>query len=258
MGIQMTERRLGLIKHPVPPGVPTLAAHRFGSLLAPPVLDRSHIAYAPQMFGNADCGDCTWAAVGNAILAQWALFRVAEKLPDASAVTMYQRQARYVLGNDATDLGANEVDVLTWQAQHGFDGGQQAPYAGLWANLPRDDWNGQRVAMARLGVCYYAVDLAMADQTPGTWDTNTAGDQTPGSWGAHAIIGWSYGGTSDTDTVTLITWGAPQRATWRWLRSRVVEAHMLVHPQISGADRLTGCGIDRDMLAADVAGFAAG
>ncbi len=251
------ERRLGLIKRPVPPGAPTLAGHGFGAVQAPPRLDRSHVAYAPQLQGNGVCGDCTWAAVGNAILAQAALLRYRANVPDTAAVTMYQRQAGYDPANPATDTGANEVDVLTWQAQHGFDASQEAPYVGLWANLARDDWNAQRLAASRFGVCYYAIDLALADQSPGTWDITTPGDQTPGGWGGHAVVGcWSYTGIEDTDLVTIITWGAPQLATWRWMRSRVVEAHVLVHPQICGTDRFTGAGIDRDRLAADVAGFA--
>jgi len=85
---------------------------------------------------------------------------------------------------------------------------------------------------------YFGVQLALADQASigAVWNADTpasAGDPTPGSWGGHCLDGWSYEGTGDADIVTLLTWGTTQRCTWRWLRSRLVEAHGILWPQLA-------------------------
>ncbi len=177
-------------------------------------------------------------------------------IPTQSVLDLYSEACGYVPGNPATDKGGVEVDVLTYQAQRGFEATAQTPWVGLWANLEVGDLNLLRTVMARLGVGYLGVNLAVADQQAvgGVWDTQTpasAGDSTPGSWGGHAVCIWSYRGTADTDLVEIVTWGTLQLATWRWVRSRMDEAHALVHPQML-APGLDWAGIDRDRLVADV------
>ncbi|MFT8551027.1 MAG: hypothetical protein ABF739_08065 [Acetobacter okinawensis] len=74
-----------------------------------------------------------------------------------------------------------------------------------------------------------------------------------GGWygqGRHCLLGWSYSGLSDSDTVDLLTWGAIQKVTWGWLRSRIMEAHGLVWPQLTQASGLYPTGPDLDALRA--------
>ncbi len=247
--------RLGRISRPIPHGVPTLRGHAMAREAAPSRLPRDHLDYRPALNGNDQCGDCTCVAVADTIRAQAALGGFQVGITTSDVLGLY----RHVSGYPAQDDGAVEVDVLAYQARHGFAGDGQAPYVGLWANIEAGDLNLLRLVAARLGVGYLGVNLALSDQPVGVWDTNTPakdGDPTPGSWGGHALCLWSYAGTADTDLVQLATWGTLQPATWRWVRSRLDEAHALVHPQMLGPS-LDSRGVDHDRLAADVTSFGA-
>ena len=248
--------RLGRKSGPIPDKFPSLDGHKMRAMIAPAKLDRSHLPFEPRLDGNDVAGCCTWVAVSNAIRAQWAMLGLQGAIDTTAALRAYSRSSGYKPGDAASDTGEFETTVLREQAI-GYEAGGPGPYCGLYGSIHPDDWNAQRLVMSRLGAVYLGVNLALADQAGGVWDTNTPGDQRPGSWGGHACLAWSYSGTEDTDLVMLATWGTLVPCTWRWLRSRVEEAHMLVHPQIVGPDRLTGAGIDRDLLAADMAAFAA-
>lgn len=71
----------------------------------------------------------------------------------------------------------------------------------------------------------------------------------------HCLLGWSYSGLADSDTVDLLTWGTIQKVTWGWLKSRVMEAHGLVWPQLTLANGLYPTGPDLDALRAQNAEF---
>jgi hypothetical protein len=252
--------KLGRVAKPVPANAPSLRRHAMAQATAAPVLDRTHLRYRPQIFANQSVGDCTCAAIGNAVLGQAALWGYTVDITDAKVLALYSAVSGYDPAKPETDKGAVEVDVLSYQATHGFDGGGQTPYVGLWASIEPGDLNLLRVATERLGVGYLGLNLALADQQGGVWDTDTPaadGDPTPGSWGGHAALLWSWTGLGDTDTVLIATWGTLQRATWRWVGSRLDEAHALVHPQLVGPGALNNAGVDREALEADIAGFAA-
>lgn len=249
--------RLGRVRAPIPRGAPSLRAHAMAAAQAPAKLIRDHLPFRPDMGGNDSTGDCTCAAVANAVRAQAAIGGYQVNIPADRVVGMYSAVTGYDPAKPETDAGAIETDVLAWQALHGFDAGGQTPFVGLWATIEAADLNLLRVVTARLGCGYLGLNLALADQEGGgVWDTDmpaSAGDPAPGSWGGHAALLWSWTGLGDTDTVQIVTWGRLQRASWRWVRSRLEEAHALVHPQMCGPGGMAG--IDRDTLAADVAAF---
>ena len=250
------DMKLGRIGRPLPPGVPSLREHAVAGMVAPARLLRDDVEYRPAMDGNDAVGDCTCAAVSNAIRAQAALRGYQVAIPTGRVLDLYRAVSGYDPARPATDTGAFEVDVLTYQVRHGFATGGQTPYVGLWANIGPGDLNLVRLAMAQLGSVYLGIDLALADQQGDVWDTGmpaSYGDPTPGSWGSHAVLGWAYSGLEDTDLVQMVTWGRLQPATWRWFRSRVTEAHALFHPQMEGD--LTG--IDLDALRGELAEFSA-
>ena len=139
--------------------------------------------------------------------------------------------------------------MLAYQAAHGFQANLQVPLVGLYATSDPGDLNALRMIATGAGSAYLGVDLALADQNAGTWDTDTpasAGDATPGSWGGHCLLAWDWTGIEDTDTVRLVTWGTFQAATWRWVRSRLTEVHGLFWRQLGDIP-----GLDYDRLAAD-------
>jgi hypothetical protein len=217
----------------------------------PPVLDRSRVPFVPAMDDNNVLGDCTAVGVANAARGMAALDGFGINIPTDRVVALYSASTGYVPGDPATDQGGVELDVLGYQASHGFDTGDQAPLVGAFATFdPRDRVTFANV-MAKFGTAYLGVNLASADlDTSAVWDTATPGDQTPGSWGGHCLLAWDYTGLGDTDTVRLATWGTLQPCTWRWLADRCEEAHVLIWRQLMKANALNFAGLDYDGLRA--------
>ncbi len=250
--------QLGRRCAPVPANAPTFAAHAFAAQKAPPKLIRAHVPFQPAMDGNDTVGDCTWTGLANAIRAQAALSGFQVNIPTQMVLDAYAASSGWVPGNPATDKGEVEVDVLARQATLGFDGGAEVPYVGMWGTIDPGNLNLLRLVMVRLGMGYLGVNLALADQTTTVWDTETpasAGDPKPGSWGAHCLGLWDYEGVEDTHLVRLATWGKFQLATWRWVQSRMDEAHGIFHRQLFKTDGLNFAGLDFDRLANDNAAF---
>ncbi|WP_308721354.1 hypothetical protein [Komagataeibacter xylinus] len=234
---------------------------------APPCLIRDGIDPAPLMLGNDVLGDCTAAGIGNHIRATAALagYQVAVDTPDA--VRFYALSTGYVPGNPATDHGGVEVDVLTTAAQRGYALARQTLFP-LWGTLEPADLNAVRNVTAGLSAAYLGVQLAVADMwtdaagnPPPLWDTPAPaarGDPTPGSAGGHCLLLWDYTGTADTDVVTLLTWGTRQKATWRWVRSRLMEAHGLAWRQLLPAGTLSPTHQDWEALVSANEAYLAG
>ncbi|GCE83088.1 hypothetical protein MSKU9_1229 [Komagataeibacter diospyri] len=241
-------------------GQPFLYAMRgFMARQAPVRLDRSGINPAPLMLGNDVLGDCTSAGIGNHLRATAALagFQITVATPDA--VQFYSRSTGYVPGNPATDNGGVEVDVLTTALRNGYALADQTLFP-LWGSADPGDLNGIRNITAGLSAAYLGIQLATADMwedqdgnLPPVWDTDSPadhGDPTPGSAGGHCLLLWDYAGTADTDLVTLLTWGSLQKATWRWVRSRIMEAHGLAWRQLHEPGSLYPAGDDWAALVA--------
>ncbi|RFD18588.1 hypothetical protein DY926_15845 [Komagataeibacter melaceti] len=254
-------RKLGCRPAEHRPGQPHLSSMRgFMARQAPARLDRSHIDPHPAMLGNDRIGDCTSAGIGNHLHATAALagFDVADITTDA-AVRFYSLSTGYVPGKPATDNGGIEVDVLGYAQREGYALATQTLFP-LWGSADPADLNGVRNIAAGLSAAYLGVQLADADMwqdqdgnLPPVWDTDSPaahGDPTPGSAGGHCLLLWDYTGTADTDLVTLLTWGAKQKATWRWVRSRIMEAHGLAWRQLLPAGMLSPSGQDGEALVA--------
>ncbi|WP_281650219.1 hypothetical protein [Novacetimonas hansenii] len=261
----MTNRKLGCRPAEHRPGQPSLSVMRgFCARQAPPRLIRDHIDPAPLMLGNDVLGDCTSAGIGNHVRATAALGGFQVDVTTAQAVTFYERSTGYVPGNPSTDNGGVEVDVLTDAMRYGYAVTNQTLFP-LWGSADPSDLNGIRNIAAGLSAAYLGVQLAASDMWEDeagalapVWDTDAPaghGDQTPGSAGGHCLLLWDYAGTADTDLVTLLTWGTTQRATWRWVRSRIMEAHALAWMQLMPATGLTPTGQDRDALIAANAAY---
>jgi hypothetical protein len=229
---------------------PQLAGH-MRAMPPPPTLDRSHIAFVPGLDRNDELSDCTWVGIANAARGMALLNGFGVDIPTDRVVAAYSASTGYDPANPASDQGAVELDVLGYQLAHGFDTGGQVPLVADFATFDPADRATFASTLARVGPVYLGVDLAAADlDTSQTWDTATPGDQTPGSWGGHALVAWDYTGLGDTDVVRLATWGMLLPCTWRWLQSRVEEAHVLIWRQLMKSTRLNFAGIDYDGLRA--------
>ncbi len=264
----MTLRKLGCLPARVQARQPLLSGMRnFMARKAPPRLGRERIDPAPRMLGNDVLGDCTAAGIGNHIRATAALAGYQVAVDTDDAVRFYARSTGYVPGNPQTDQGGVEVDVLVTALRAGYVLADQTLFP-LWGSVDAGDLNGIRNITAGLSAAYLGVRLAQADMWEDAagslapvWDTVTPashGDPTPGSAGGHCLLLWDYDGTADTDLVTLLTWGALQKATWRWLRSRLMEAHGLAWRQLLPNGMLAPTGQDWDALVASNEAYLAG
>ncbi len=250
----MMPRRLGCRPAETRKGQPSLSRLRMMDRRAPSRLIRDHIDPAPLMLANDRLGNCTAAGLGNHIRATAALAGYQVAVRDADAILFYERSTGYTPADPASDLGGIEVDVLACAARDGYALGDQTLYP-VWGSTAPDDMNALRLIMAGMGAAYLGVDLAQADQAEGgVWDTATPGNQRPGSWGGHCLLAWAYDGTDEGSIVHLLTWGSIQRATWRWVRSRIMECHGLAWRQLMPASGLLN-GQDWDRLQADNAAF---
>ncbi|MEZ7137253.1 hypothetical protein [Komagataeibacter sp. SM21] len=253
-------RKLGCRPAERRPNQPHLSAMRgFCARQAPARLDRSGLNPAPLMLGNDMLGDCTSAGIGNHLRATAALagFQIAVTTP--AAVQFYSRSTGYVPGNPDTDNGGVEVDVLTTALRDGYALADQTLFP-IWGSADPGDLNGIRNITAGLSAAYLGVQLANADMWEDqdgnlapVWDTDSPadhGDPTPNPQNGHCLLLWDYAGTNDTDLVTLLTWGSLQKATWRWVRSRIMEAHGLAWGQLHAPGSLYPAGDDWAALVA--------
>ena len=260
----MATRKLGCLPAKVLPGQPRLAGLRMMARPAPARLVRDHIDPSPQMLGNDMLGDCTAAGLLNHMRAVAALGGYQVPTTASRAIRFYAESTGYVPGQPQTDRGGVEVDVLAYASRLGITL-ESGDYFPVWGTVDPQDRNALALVMAGLGAVYLGVMLSTSDMnqveaTNGACvleaDNSAYGDTTPGSAGGHCLLGWSYTGLADTDTVGLLTWGsAATRCTWGWLRSRIMEAHGIVWPQLTLASGLYPTGPDLDALRAQNAEF---
>lgn len=241
--------------------MPTLAGHGITQQSPQPTLDRSSIHIPIGLDDNNNIGDCVPVSIANGIRTVAAIRGFNLIIPTNRVVDLYARQG-YVRGNKATDIGSNYGAVLGDTYRHGFNTGNpqflvDTPFASL------DPQNRNMVALMaeKVGFVPMAVDLAMSDQFTDPWDISTpasAGDPTPGSWGKHGLAFFDYPeGLEDTDLVDLETWGMMKKATWRWVRSRVLEAYMVIARPLLIPANDPALGVDVERLMADNDLFAA-
>lgn len=206
----------------------------------------------PQMFGNDTLSDCSSVATANGIRALNRVIHQSNKttIPvlTSNVIRFYSQSCGYDPARPETDRGADMDHVYRYLATTGYPT-QQETYFPLIGKVDHEDHELLRKSHALFGVLNVGVALAKADMTMGLWDTDTVGDQTPGSWGWHLLNLWEYDGKADTDIVTLLTFGVVQKATWRWLKSRMVFAHGLAyHQMVTPSQRTVNDVLWRDFL----------
>jgi hypothetical protein len=177
----------------------------------PDTLDNYSCVRDFGMMMNDQLGDCTCAAVGHAIQAWTARNNREIVIPDAEIVALYSAVGGYVPGDESTDNGAVEADVLDYWMHTGIAGHKLDSYAVIET---RSRYQMQ-LAMYLFGDAYTGIDLPLSAQDQDIWSVVHGPDAEPGSWGGHAVPVLGY----DQNTLTCITWGKPLKMTWAfWLR----------------------------------------
>ena len=193
------------------------ALHNFLSILpddaAPTVVDNSSGIDEWGMMLNDQLGDCTCACPGHMIQAWTARAGKEITLPDSAILKAYEDFDGYVDGDPSTDQGGDILTVCQdWQSQ-GVGGHRISAHAEV--NMTQLRWQQALWVFGTLNTGLGLPITAQA-QVGGTWDIvgdGETGDSARNSWGGHCIAAVGY----DLEGVTFVTWGALQRATWRFV-----------------------------------------
>lgn len=231
--------------------MPTLAGHPLASMPVEPTLNRDNVNFWPGLYGNDTIGDCSAVGLANAARAQAALSGFDIPMPQPKVIGFYSASTGYNPADPSTDQGGRLADVLAFQLRNGFDHGGQDLLAGDFATFNPTDLDTHRRVMAQCGTGYLGVRLLEADKSADVWDAERPPQPSDPVWGDHCMLSFAYTATGETDLVTGITWGMRQPFTWRWLRFRCEEAHVVYWRQLLSPDGVNFAGLDLDKLRAD-------
>ncbi|MGH3002672.1 MAG: hypothetical protein ACRDM1_08450 [Gaiellaceae bacterium] len=236
-------------KLPVRTDVRTLHLARYvdrAELPPPPAtLDLTGRVRDWPMYGNDRVGDCTTAAAGHMIEAWTAegRGRVVE-ISEASVLRAFDevKVPDPVTGED----GAVELDVLKlWRKQ-----GIGRHKIGAYAAVSTHDHELTRTGAWLFGGVYIGLAMPVTAQRQEVWDWtgSLVGDAKPGSWGGHAVDVVGF----DDSGLTVVTWGALKRMTWRFWDRYCDEAYCILSSDFLAKGEAPN-GFDLATLKADLA-----
>lgn len=215
------------------PGVPAL-------LPVPPACDWIHAHTAWPLYQNDAIADCTVVAAAHQILA-WTAWRGAgAAVPEGDVVEAYLDLS----GGDAS-AGAVEIDVLKRWRSAGVGGHTITAFVAV---DPRSA-DHVRAAIALFGGCTIGLQLPRtAEHGPWTTATPVADSAEVGSLGGHCVTALAF----DVEGLTVITWGAPRRMTWEFLRTYADEAYAVLSPDFltrgQAPNGLDATALTRDLI----------
>lgn len=240
--------------------VPTLMKDPgFVSEPPPLVVDRSHLTPQFKMFYNDTIGNCTCAAVYNAMIAWQSLTDSGIAIPEILAVELYSAVTGYNPENPSTDQGAAEDDVLAYGVRTGY-ATRDYLYSPMWGTIDPGNINLMASAVAKFGVAYQGVVMRRGDmeRLDSGQPLDTVSGMDMSIAGGHALLIWSYEGLRPNDRVQLITWGTLITATWEWVLARSIECHGLFFPQLMSPAHQKLIGLDLDSLRDQTKAFLSG
>lgn len=194
---------------------------------------------------NEQLGCCTIAGVGHAIQVWTVNNGSLTTVPDSVIEQYYEKWDGYVAGDETTDNGGIEIDVLKAWKKQGFNGNRLLAFADPCTANIRE----VRQAITLFGGVYIGLDLPVTAQKQEVWDVVRDGgpDAARGSWGGHCVFVPKY----DANTFTCITWGQLKTMTVPFWQSYCDEAHALLDESWTGT-RKAPSGFDRTQLLADL------
>lgn len=240
------ERKLG--KKAVKYDRRTLAIPRYLEKRKLPVIPKTHglsrrtLKAFPDlgMMNNDNYGCCTVAGLAHSEQT-WSTFGGQPRRPTDAEIL-----AAYNMINGGRDEGAAMLDALKMARNIGIGGNKI--YA--FASINPTNHDQFRTGHFLFGGVYLGANLSVsAAQIPGElWDVGDGPEYAPGSWGGHAmnVVDYSPKG------ITVVTWGALQKATWAWVDRYCDEAYVIIEEDYAGDDRRSPQGFSLSKLAADL------
>lgn len=155
-------------------------------------------------------GDCTCACVAHAIDVWTAGGANPATITADQTIKLYELSCGYVLGNDFSDQGGDELAVLDYVQAHGIDGNGLHRIAGT-ASLDATNLAELREGMFLTGAVQLCLELPDAyvnpyPSTDAVWDI--AGPPNPRQ--GHAILGrgtYTSNGPNGKPAFGVVTWG---------------------------------------------------
>ena len=220
---------------------------------APPSVTWSAKVSEWPMYSNDKVGDCTCAGIGHMIEA-WSANAGALSLPsDSSVLQMYENVTGYnpaltdADGNNPTDNGANETDVLNYMRSVGLGGHKVDAYVSV---NPASSLEVKQ-AIYLFGGLYIGLALPLTAQRQEIWDcvAEWSEEVAPGSWGGHAVNVVDY---APDGHLTVVTWGALKEMTNAFWLEYCDEAWAIVSRDFFDAQGHDPAGFDFAQLTADL------
>jgi hypothetical protein len=238
MGVTMVDHSLmKLGKRSAKKDMRTLIFNKYTKTLvpAPASYELSNRITNLGSMGNDDVGDCTCAAIGHIVQAWTAELGKQIIPPDAAVIQLYTKFG-YVPGDESTDQGAAELDVLNYIRKNGAFGIEFQSYSSIAPDTKQEIMD----SVYYFGSAYIGLALPKTAQTQDVWDKPSMfsfGRGKPGSWGGHAVPIVDYNKTGPI----CITWGAFKQMTWAFMKEYCDEAYALLSPaQFAGGKSVEG------------------
>lgn len=221
----MTDRivgKLGKLDPKRPSGLHMLAFYQSNPL--PPAPESVVVPSVPNwgMLGNDKYGDCTFAGIVHARMANANVLEISEQFPDDTEV-----EQAYLNYTNGKDVGAVEADLLNYWKNNEIFGKKISAFA------PTDhaDQDELRSVIASYGLIYVGVQMPGVAQQQFINNQPWALTHTPADnqiEGGHCVVIVGY----DKDYAQCITWGKVQQVTWEWLSSYMQESWAIITPEI--------------------------
>ena len=171
------------------------------------------------MDGNDAFGDCVFAGLDHHQQVVTLDAGQRTEAGTAAVLAAYTEYTGFNRNHPSTDLGANELDILTrvMAAEQGIFGHK---LLGLISPDPKN-LDHVKKAIAYFRAVYMGCEMPINFRGQQVW---TAVENDGGIEGGHCMVNASY----TADLIPFITWGANQPAEWGWWLKYVDEVHILV------------------------------
>jgi hypothetical protein len=230
----------------------TLQFAKYSAALPPASSMRSYIqkVLTWPMFLNDTLGCCVPAGEGHNIIQETTYAGKSIVPTDADILKAYSAIGGYVPGDPSTDNGCDMLTACKYYVNTGIAGRKIVAFVELNPKKPQELMQ----AVSLFGSAYLGIALPVSAQSQvgSLWavpQTGLTGNGAPGSWGGHCVPLYQYNTALNTE---LITWGAVQRMSWKFITAYVDEAYALVTQDWIEADGKSPSGLDVATLQADL------
>jgi hypothetical protein len=197
---------------------------------------------------NDTLGDCTCAAIYHAKQIWTSNVLTEQTENDKCVLSLYESACGYKPGDNSTDNGGCEQDVLDYCVKTGIllNDGSREKFVGFMEVDPRNT-NDVKIVINEFGLTYigFNVPNSIFDPASGepaavwTLDKNNTATE-----GGHAVILAGY----DSEGPTVISWGQKFKMTWEFFSFYTDESYAIISQDWINSQGKTPLGLTEDEL----------